>query len=47
MAFNEHFITQIQLMVDNTSATTSTSTGAYSSALSEPLNVPHFMFSLL
>ena len=45
MAFNEHFITQIQQMVDDTSASTSTSTGAYSSALSEPLNVPHFTFS--
>ena len=40
MAFNEHFITQIQQMVDDTSA----NTGAYSSTLSEPLNVPHFMF---
>ena len=45
MAFNEHFITQIQQMVDDTSASTNTSTGAYSSALSEPLNVPHFTFS--
>ena len=32
-------------MVDDTSASTSTGTGAYSSALSEPFNVPHFMFS--
>ena len=45
MAFNEHFITRIQQMVDDTSASTSTGTGAYFSALSEPFNVPHFTFS--
>ena len=45
MAFNEHFITRIQQMVDDTSASTNTGTGAYSSALSEPFNVPHFTFS--